>query len=534
MASVSNHSFYRSSTWSPCGHFVAAVSGEHVEIRGALALNLLFTLQSAGVAAEFWDCLTYSPDGHSLACCSETTIIIWDTQTGGVAGEIYCEVAGSGSQLVWSLDGDMIGIISPPVVGTLIVCVYEVASGAMKSFSIAGPTLKRCLWAHGKSFRVMTTTGGGGGLIINIYEVGSTLTKVEQFHVQSHPDFKVFSPATYRISISVVGNQRELLILNIRNSEVLLQESGDHNYVTFSPDGNFVAAFTWNRLPIWRYTSSRYTRWRELQQAPLSLQFSPTSSSILGHAGALLHVLHLDHSPAAPTIESGATTHSVPLDTYPLHNVYIATAHHRESTITITNLHSQNPSPSQIIDTGLKISVIVLTGNVLLVKGSDTVVAWLLTKEGVVGGTFSKRRVDRSNSLWVMPHPDLLDLWFSVKGDIVAVGQHEDPICFYHTKTGEILNLDKAHPGTWHYFNGSRVHGCDHYYHDSYKPHESSKCHWSISKITLQEGWVKDPERKHRLWLHPRWRSSWHYVDWFGQVTTLRLKSSSELVIIKF
>ena len=58
----------------------------------------------------------------------------------------------------------------------------------------------------------------------------------------------------------------------------------------------------------------------------------------------------------------------------------------------------KTPPPSQFIDTGLEILAIVLTGNVLLVRDSNIVVAWLLTEEGVLGGTFGERRMDRSDS----------------------------------------------------------------------------------------------------------------------------------------
>ena len=326
-------------TWSPCGHFVAVEINGTVEIRSALTLNLLSTLQSAGVAMR--SRLTYSPDGHSLACCSDTAIIIWDTQTGGVVRKIDRGVTNLVLEFVWSLDGNMISTFSR-VIGAFAVHIYDIVSGTMQSFSEVDSRNNRCLWAHDKSFRVITTTIGVKGSIINIYEVGSTLTKVEQFHFQSYLFNEVFSPTTYRIA---VHDPDKLLILNVHNSEVLLQESGLHQYATFSPDGNFVAAVIGGRLLIWRYTSGHYTRWREFQQKPDFFQFSPTSPSILSCKGPLLSVAHLDHSPVATTIESGATIHKVQLDAYHSHGTYIAMTRHGESVITITNLHSQNPPP---------------------------------------------------------------------------------------------------------------------------------------------------------------------------------------------
>jgi len=559
MASVSTlNSLYQSSIWSPCSHFVAAVTNETVEIRGALALNPLFTLQSAGVVTKFLDSLAYSPDGHSLACSSDNAIIIWDTQTGGVVRKIDCEVDGNGSEFVWSLDGNMIGIVSPLIYGSLTVCVYEVTSGTMWSSSTVESMRGRCLWAHNKSFQIMTMTGDCRGSTISIYEVGLTLTKVEQFHIWSHTNFGAFSPATYRISTSILQHRSQdlqnhdqvgLLIFNICNSEVLLRESGFHQHVNFSPDGNLIAAFTGGRVLIWRYTSSCYTRWRQFQQAPDFLQFSPTSSSILICTGALLCVLHL--STTALAIESDAITHGAPLDVYIPNRPYIVTAHCMDSVIKIINLCSQDPPPSQFIDTGLEISAMVLTGNVLLVKGSGTVVAWLLTEEGMASGILGKRRVGRRDSLWDVPsqiHDSGLlgqgeawngdsgskDLWFSVRDSIAAVGWQMEHIHRYDTETGEILDLDGTHVDTRYYFGYSHPHNCDHYHRGLYKHHNLFRLGWPVSQTTLIEGWVKDSGGKYWLWLHPRWRLPMSDVDWLDWATTLRLKSSSGIVIIKF
>jgi len=528
-----NNSSYRSSMWSPCGHFVAAMTHEAVEIRGALALNLLSTLQLVEVATVFLDRLAYSPDGHSLACCSNIGIIIWDIQTGGVVRKIDCGVNGNSLELVWSLDGNMVSVISQVGHGPFTVDVCQVTSGTILLSSTIESWQNGHLWAHDKSFRVITTTTRlDGGSTINIYEVGFTLTMVEQYHFQYYITRDVFSPTTYRIAVSYQDPKDHDLgrhhILNLYNSEVLLWNLSSYEDIIFSPDGNLVAAITLGQVPIWKYTSGRYTRWRQLRQASLSLQFSPTSSSILCCSNAL-HILHLDHTLAASTIESCTTTHSELLDTYPPHGTYVVTVHHGESIITVTNLHPQNPSPSQFIDTGLKILGIAMTGNVLLVGCSDTIVAWLLTEEGVVDGFFGGR-ADCSNCLWDMPHNPPLYLSLSVNGENAGIRSgsgssvYMDPLCLYHTKTGEISNLDGVQMDTIHYFGGS----CCLY------PHEPPECGWSVSQTALEEGWVKDPEGKRRLWLHPRWRSPWNKINWLDRVTTLRLKTSSELVIVKF
>ena len=559
-------SYYLSSTWSPCGLFIAAVTREAVEIRDALTLELVSTLQSAKAATTFRPGLTYSPDGRSVVGCSNTAIVIWDTQTGGVVKEIECGFTSDGLELVWSLDGKTIATISPRVLETLTVHTYDIASGRAVSLGTLQSRGKPYLWAHNESFRIATTTAWDRkGWKINTFEAGSALTKIESLPFQLDCPFDAFSPTTFRISVSVAGDRNgghELVVLDVRNSEVLLRETGSYGRVSFSPDGNILAAFSGDHLHIWRCNSGRYTRWREFKQPPTALQFSPILSSILGHAGTLLHVLHLDHPPAAPAAtEPVVTARNKPRDAYSAQGTYIATARHGENVITITDLRSQNPSPSQFIDTDFEISEIVLTGNVLLVKGSDVVVAWLLTEEGVVDGILGNGRAGRNDSLWDMKPQDRSSqdenagFWarllqrehesarnasdehveFSV-GDGIATLRLRNAVRHYYTETGQILKPEEVPPHskrTWYRFHNPRRDDCDLYHRDSHKRHKPPMCGWEVSRTTLQEGWVKDPEGRCRLWLHARWRLAGNDVDWLYNTTTLRLKNSSELVVIK-
>ena len=554
-ASISTgHSYYLSSTWSPCGQFVASVAEEAVEIRDALALKLLSTLWPTKPTTRFRRGLAYSPDGWSLASCSNTGIVIWDTQTGGEGTKIDCEVTGNGLELVWSLDGKTIGTLSPRVSGAFTVHTYDIASGAKLLSNTVQSAGSAHLWAHDESFQVMAMAGGRKGWTINIFEVGSTLTRIDPFSFRSHFAFGAFSPTTYQISVSTGNHNHDpgLLILEVQNSGVLLQETGYHSHHTFSPDGHSFAAFTKGCLIVWKYTSGHYTQWREFQQASATLQFSLTSSSILGYAGTFLHVLHLDYSPPALSMRSVTTTHGQPLDAFSPYGTYIATAHCQESTVMITNLCSQNPSPSQFIDTDLEISAMVLTGSVLLVKGSDRIIAWLLTEEGVVDGIFGNTRADCNDSLWEVSTQAFTTGWarllgqggsnddndgyldFVVEDKIAAIRHSGHVLRAYHTGTGEILKSDEAPLHTGYHFHNPHQDECNLYHHNPHKYCEPLKYDWPVSQTTLQEGWVKDPEGKYRLWLYPHWRSARNSVDWLDKVTTLRLRNPSKLVIIKF
>jgi len=245
-----NRLHFHPSTWSPCGQFVATGYQRAVEIRDPLTTELLSTLLSPNPART----LAYSPDGRTLAALSSTSLIIWDIQTDGVAKEVD---GTNGTSLVWSLDGRAIITISGAV------WVYNVDLGTKKSLGTLQSRESPYLWAHNKTFRVMTTGLDGQGWTVDIYEAGSVLTKIESFRIGSLGQEDMiwsFSPPTYRISVVTF----RLRILDIRNSEILLDDDRHVDSHSFSSDGSLFAGFAQSAVLIWKYGSDRYTLWRTL------------------------------------------------------------------------------------------------------------------------------------------------------------------------------------------------------------------------------------------------------------------------------
>lgn len=567
-----NHSYYISSTWSPSGQSIAAATERGVRLWDSLSLKPLSAFQSTKATIRLRHGLAFSPDGHSLAGCSDAGMIIWDTQTGGMVKEIGCEVPDSGLELVWALDGRTIGTIPSGVLKTYTMCIYDILVGDVLSSVTLQSWGEPYIWAYGKSFQIATTAAQyGKGYRIDIFEAGSTLIEIGSFPLKSHLYPEAFSPSTYRISVSIPESHHhkpELLILDLHNSGTLLKETGSYGGSSFSPDASLFGAFIGGHFSIWRYTSGKYTHWRELQQAGITLQFSPTSSSVLGNAHAYLYVIHSEYSSATLINVTTTPASSRPRDAYSPHGDYIVTTHRGESTATVTNLNSENPSPSQFIDTNLDIAEIVLTGNVLLVKGSDILSAWLLTGEGVVNGVSGNRRANQNDRLWSISSKDLTlqdtasqdknpSFWtrllqrensgkqkddhyleFSVGHRITTLGYRNGyDYCMYNMETGEILKMDKAllHPKqTWYRFQNSHKDDCDLYHHNLYKDNETLECSWPISQNSLHEGWIKDPDGKHRLWLPAYWRLAGDELTWFNKTRTLRLKTQAGLFVIKF
>ena len=591
---LSRKDYYRSYAWSPCGRFVAAQTLGTVDIRDPLSSEILSTLTPP--KADLADQLAYSPDGHSLALLSNISLTILDIQTGGVAKEIKCGNAKNVSltwsldgtticAIFWEAD-TILELLDQDTDNNCAVHVYDVASGTTSSPGTVQSRGKPHLWAQDTSFRVITVERGDQTFTIETFEVGSVLTKVESFHVKSwgqynliiahDPYFGVgtvewgggiqtaqhiavgtiftkdkssrieswgqcgrvgsFSPTTYRISISnSICNQ--LRILDIRKSECLLEEFDEDKHFgrsshCFSSDGSLFAISSMSGVHIWKYTSARYTPWREFPPFTRSSfshfppQFSPTSSSILGCHSGPLQVWRLDGSPVAIRPDD-----RTPFAVLSCCGTYIMTGYTgKNSTITINNLLS--PIPSQFIDTDMYVSTLAFTGNVLLVWGGCKLVAWRLTENGSVYGVSAERRAGQGDSIWTVSSPNLR---FSVGDQAVITEGEEAVIHVYDTGTGEVLGPAQVSPHPrGHQYSVWEMEWCQHYphYRNLDKQPIPSEDEWPVKLATLEEGWVRDLEGKHRMWIPLEWRVP-DRAGWLHN-TTLLLHSKHVPVIIMF
>ena len=519
----------RSCIWSLCGQFVAAPTRRNVEIRSQLTLELITILQPPKMIPDLTGPLAYSPDGRSIACASDTAIIIWDIQTGGVAKEIRCSA--KNILLVWSLNGGSICTIDSEYLGTFAVHIYCVSSGMASSPGTLRSKLYPHLWTVDESFRVMTTVWNGCYIkTIDIFEVGSTLTKIQSFSpCPSRAITSVsFSPTTHHISFL---DSNKLSISDFRSSEVLLRPEGDFASQCFSSDGSLFSASQREIVCVWKYDSGHYTLCGRLQFQGLrnpSLQFSPTpSSSILGHSKNILRVLRLHELTTSPE------THRRQYVRLSRSGTRVATAHMMESTITTTDILAQ--TPPQFIDTDVAIENLFLTDNVLLVGGSGQVVAWLLTEEGLVDGVIGDRRVGRGDSIWTVLGDFGRQVWVEGQIGVIKVGHgsmYEPRV--YRTDTGEVLHPTQAPPGVQGGPSELSLSRSHLYFHDLSRYDNPFKDWWQTSRATVQEGWVKDAKGKHQLWIPVEWRTDWDTRDWLYDVAIQFSYLGGRPVLVKF
>ena len=270
----------------------------------------------------------------------------------------------------------------------------------------------------------------------------------------------------------------------------------------FSPDGGFFAAFRKRAVHIWKYDGSSYVAWRKLPTTgpAYSLLFSPTSSSVLGAFDDIIKVWHLDDLSLPPA------SHGRQFGAFSRSGAYLVTTSNRGNTITITDVLSR--TPLQLINTGIKICGLELTGNVLLVVGSEVAVAWLLTEEGLVNGVLGDRVAGSGDSIWTVPAS--LSPRFSVEGE-TAVIMSGDALHVYNTRTGE-KTLEPA-PATLDWGK---------YCYLGDLPNSQFRGDWNPLR-DMEKGWVKDGGGRHLLWLPVEWRVS-DNMEWFSDIAVIQFE----------
>ena len=555
---------YRSCAWSPCGRFIATQTHEAVEVRDPLTSELFSSFRPANHTSKLMGSLAYSSDGRSLCCASDTSIVIWDIQTGGVAREVaYDDTLNSTPKsLVWSPDGRTIGAVFgryPYPHSLWAVVAYDVASGRILSRGTLDlVTGEPYLW-HDESFWIMVASSQdgmlGGPHRVDILKLGPTLTRVrslsiptlgERWTTESRWYFQVesFSPISHHVSVSLsMKNGGRFLVLDVQNPVAhLLDKNGVSDIHCFSSDGKLFAASLRGDIHVWSCTSPCYTLWRRFPDQGWSSngvrpRFSPTSSSILGHFGGVLQILYLDdHS--SPRIAT-----SEPYILVPPHASYIVTAHPRESTVTITNHISH--TPPQFIDAGTTILGFALTGNVLLVAGSDTIVAWRITERGAVDGVFDGRMAGPGDSIWtVSPEWSFTSsCWGSAPPEFPIITQTGSIaldrilIHIYHSGTGEgpeHIPEPSQPPDLWY---NLEVTSRGRYYlrcHELSQFNDTSEDNRPTPRTAFREGWVKDPEGKHRLWLPVERRMAEGCAKLFYYFATLHPELPGDLNVAMF
>ena len=151
------------------------------------------------------------------------------------------------------------------------------------------------------------------------------------------------------------------------------------------------------------------------------------------------------------------------------------------------------------------------------------IVAWLLTEDGLVDGVIGDGRVGRGDSIWTTSEPDVR--WMPrIEDQVGAITLRGHTPHVYHTETGEVLHPTQA----------PLYHSEYRYYDNILRRDTPPEDSWKTSRDTLEEGWVKDPEGKHRLWVPAKWRKYWNPENWNNDAMIQFNFFEGRPVIIKF
>ena len=545
---------YVSYTWSPCGQFFSTQTSTSVEVWDSLTLEKHSSLQSIELGEVQYPlhhtphALSYSPDGHSMVGFFGSSIIIWDIQTGGVAKEIQC--SDTPRSLVWSLDGQAIGAIFPAETETYWVAyTYDVNSGVRMSTDMLQSLFQPYLWSHNKSFQAMTIPDSSNFTVhIKIFEIWPIFGDIASFSIKLDLCYgnstMSFSPAVYWFSAisnnSSSSSWNTLVVLDIQSSKVFLKTTDCFSASYLSPDGSLLMASTSFEIKIWKYSSDKgYTQWRVFpvwggtMGGSQGCQFSPTSSSLLISRRGFLEVKHLD----GPNISSSGKIDFC--DVFSTDGTFVVIAPYEGKTVTVTNLNKIN---LQSIEPGFIVQQLALTNNVLLVQGDGQLAGWQLMG-GMVDKVLDDGAMGQDGRLWTK-HVPKHHPRFWVGSSIGVLESSGEYLLCYNTETGEELGsipVEVPSPSapSWKCFNNWHSSFGGQYsfsYHKFSECEDPSKDNLLVSIPWYEEGWVKYPVGKywHKFWLPVHWRPQWHTAHWLDSVTTLRIRATTGLVIIKF
>ena len=535
-------------TWSPCCRFIAIsrLKPATVEIMDAVTLERLTVFKPAQ-NGTFYQWLSFSPDGRLLTLFDhEWGLASWDIQTGGLAGTIPLDPDIPPSYFLsstYSLDGKVVAVAHRDLGKTTsAISTYDLHSGAHTySHHVSEGRIVAPIWTHGECLQFAVVKSGS----IAIWEVGFTSTRTPvEVQSLSAPDVDscsgeyLFLPARSRLALTVY---EAVYVWDARDSKLLLDFVSDRRpaMISFSLDGRFFACGTTDiEILLWEESPTGYMLRQTLVSGDAGVKrplLSPNGESIAGLSSSTIQLWRTtDPTSSTPTIPTQSIGTDVFILEFSPDETLAAVARLRENTATVLNLRSGDSR--LIIDTGMEIIGLGVTGNTIVVVGKGKVATWNVP----AGDRAPNARANINDSIWtaifdysespvtIMASytsisPDLNR--FAVAWDAVGTSANMN---IYDTSTGRCL-AGAATEGLqpWFTSNGREVWCQDGspakgwtIVEDSesglakLEPlgptmHPSGGLPWRPSRghEVTSDGWVLNPGGKRLFWLPHHWRS---------------------------
>ena len=563
-ASRSHSDFIGAVAWSPCNKFIAIAwtNSNTTGVFDAITLKQLNTFKSPrDNFCHLW--LGFSPDSHFLAEVDRTNIISWDLQTGGGVGAFDTGLwltSNLKSSAVYSTDGKMIAVVfwewNEPFPSVRIYVYNILSQEHICSHRLQGRVVS--IWTQGEYLQVATVKPGS----VTVWEVGFSSdhipAEIKSYTIPNKTESAgkiLFLPALTRLAFTL---KKEVLIWDAQGSKILLNIVGKGvEIISFSPDGHFFACGG-PETHLWKESSAGYilhgtfassARDHGYLYAPL---LSPNGQSIIVSSGSTLQLWHTTAA-SPPTHAFEGTGRHV----FEFSSDKSLAASARLSDNIATVLDPKSGAPRLIIDTGIKIYGLRITGSTVIVVGDGKVITWdLSTGDGVLGAranindSVRTTTFDHSPCMLFTPSasisPDLKYIAVAAEPMGQAVGLN-----IYDVSTGKHLTGTGTSGRTpWFTPDGCEIWCSDRF--DKWegwgiiKDSESGvlelkstqrqpeECPWlPSSRWVVDDGWILGSGGKRLLLLPPHWRTDGVRWTWGGRFLVLMHPGLPEVVILE-
>ena len=556
--------------WSWCSRFIAVALRETIEILDSATLERLHTFTCSSGRTRW---LSLSPDSRSMTQFSHYGLTTWDLQTGG---RISASPSTSNPSFLqyfssaYSTDGKIVGVAykdrdHPDIE---FISTYNYLSGThIYSHRVLEGRIVPSIWTHGDFLRFVTVKRGS----ITIWEVGftseHTLAEVESLPAPDDdidPEKSLFLPTRTRLAFIL---RETVLVWDARDSKFLLTFVSGNELMgfSFSSDGRFFAYRTYGReIHLWKESPTGYVLHRKIASDIGGSLFSephlsPDGESIITSNDSATQLWRTtDPTNSLSTIP--AQLDDPPdfiLEFSPDRSLAAVT---RLGDITATIIDLKSGDPRLIIDTGMKIRGLGVTGNMVFAVGDEKVIAWSLPAGDCVLDARANIHDSVRTIVFDCPAPPLgrlqsasispnFDYFATTLGPNKGLG-------LFDISTGKYLV--GTTPGDmytpWFTRDGLEVWPSRYYPRAGWKitKHETSEVigleplEWNAypsgghpwesahGHNVTDDGWILDSRNKRVMWLPHRWRIDERRRIWDARFLGLLDPELPEPVILEF
>jgi len=562
-ATTEHSDFIQTVAWSSCSRFIAVSLCDGAEVLDPVTLERLHTFTHPD-SETGW--LSFSPDSCSLTHIGDIDNVFttWDLQTGGRISVIPSIPNTSFSKFLsstYSMDGKALAVAgfgSSGEPSDAVISIYNLISEThIYSHRVSEGRLIAQIWTHGEFLRFATLKSGS----ITIWEVGFTseraLAEIESLPApdDTGSEEHLFLPTPSRLAFTL---DEAVLIWDARDSKFLLNFAGDGrpSGLSFSSGGHFFACRIACQVHLWKESPTGYVLHRKfVSMLDLGPFLSPDGESIVtseSYNTQLWRTTDLINPPYSALPQPAEQTHFVLA--FSPDKSFIATGRSRGNIATIINLKSGDPR--LIVDTGMKICGLGVTGSTVIVVGEGKIITWNLPAADCVSD--ARANIHDSVQTIVFNHLPPFSVWprsASISPDfnhLVITREEGRGLDIYDTSTGKHVAGATADSvsrlwftrdgrevwdnyGGWEIIRGggSNVIGLE----PLQRGHTPSGGHlWESSRghyATADGGWILDSREKQVLWLPHHWRVDWQCQMCDGRFLALLHSGSPEPIIIE-